>query len=90
VSSQGVQSAGAATFWGMDNAGVSYDTIFYCTWGLLVGSLIFAAPVVWTRIQDTVSLEEDLKFSDETIDDVIISGSAAADAAQFEKRVSDA
>jgi hypothetical protein len=27
--------------------------------------------LIWLRIQDTVSLEEDLKFSDETVEDVI-------------------
>lgn len=62
----------------MDNAEVSYDAIFYATWGLLAVSLIFAAPVVWTRIQDTVTLEEDLKLSDATVEDVIIAGTAAA------------
>lgn len=75
---KGIQSAGAACWWAMDTAEVSYDAIFYATWGLLIVSLFFAAPVVWSRIQDTVTLEEDLKFSDETIDDVIVGGSAAA------------
>lgn len=27
--------------------------------------------MVWLKIQDTVSLEEDLKFSDETVEDVV-------------------
>jgi hypothetical protein len=30
--------------------------------------------VIWFRIQDTVTVEEDLKFSDETIDDVTVAG----------------
>lgn len=40
-------------------------------WGLLGGALVIAAPVIWMKIQDTVSLEEDLKFSDETVQDVV-------------------
>lgn len=31
---------------------------------------MFAAPVIWLKIKDTVSIEEDLKFSDETVEDV--------------------
>jgi hypothetical protein len=36
----------------------------------VAAALIIAAPVIFMRIQDTVSVEEDLKFSDETIEDV--------------------
>jgi hypothetical protein len=39
-------------------------------WGVVAAALIIAAPVIFMRIQDTVSVEEDLKFSDETIEDV--------------------
>ncbi len=39
-------------------------------WGVLAGSLVFAAPIIFLKIKDTVSLEEDLKFSDETVADV--------------------
>lgn len=39
-------------------------------WGLLGGALLLAAPVIWLKIKDTVPLEEDLKFSDETVEDV--------------------
>ncbi len=39
-------------------------------WGLVAGALLIAAPVIFMRIQDTVTLEEDLKFSDETAEDV--------------------
>jgi hypothetical protein len=35
---------------------------------------VFAAPVIWLKIKDTVSVEEDLKFSDETIEDVVAPG----------------
>ncbi len=39
-------------------------------WGLVAGALVIAAPVIFLRIKDTISLEEDLKFSDETAEDV--------------------
>jgi len=44
---------------------------FLYQWGLLGGALVFAAPVIWLKIKDTVSIEEDLKFSDETVADVV-------------------
>lgn len=40
------------------------------SWGLLAGSLVVAAPVIFMRVKDTTSLEEDLKFSDETFAEV--------------------
>lgn len=40
-------------------------------WGVLAGSLLIAAPLIVSRIKDTVSIDEDLKFSDETIEDVV-------------------
>ncbi|KAL3960441.1 hypothetical protein ACCO45_005558 [Purpureocillium lilacinum] len=40
----------------------------------LAASLVFAAPVIWLKIKDSVSIEEDLKFSDETVQDVIVTG----------------
>ena len=47
-------------------------TMFGSTWGFLAASLVVAAPVIFLRIKDHVSVEEDLKFSDETIEDVIV------------------
>ncbi|KAK3320510.1 major facilitator superfamily domain-containing protein [Cercophora scortea] len=67
---KGIQSAGAAVFWRLDGLKKPYDTMFGATWGLLGGALVFAAPVIWLKIKDTVSIEDDLKFSDETITDV--------------------
>jgi hypothetical protein len=43
---------------------------FASNWGLLAGSLLIASPVVWTKIRETVPLEDDLKFSDETVEEV--------------------
>ena len=67
---KGIQSAGAAIMWRMDGLNVPYVNMFASCWGLLAGSLLFALPVIWMKIQDTVSVEQDLKFSDETMEDV--------------------
>ncbi|KAI1473808.1 hypothetical protein K445DRAFT_317147 [Daldinia sp. EC12] len=80
---KGLQSAGAAIFWRLDGIHTEYDTIFAATWGVCAGSLLIAAPVIFMRIKDTTELDEDLKFSDETVGDVI---SPAAAAVPEEKR----
>lgn len=68
---KGIQSAGAAIFWRLDGLGKPYNTLFGATWGLLVGALVIAAPVIFLKIKDTVPLEDDLKFSDETAEEVV-------------------
>ncbi|KOS22776.1 UNC93-like protein [Escovopsis weberi] len=70
---KGLQSAGAAIFWRMDGIKKPFDTLFYSTWGCLAGALIFAAPVIFLKVKDHVDIEEDLKFSDETIEDIVVS-----------------
>lgn len=67
---KGIQSAGAAITPGIDNSGTSYMTEFASTWGLLAGAIIFAMPVVWMKVTDHTPVEEDLKFTDETMADV--------------------
>ena len=67
---KGIQSAGAAITWRLDALKVPYMNEFGSCWGLLLGSLLFAAPVVFMKVTDTVPLEEDLKFSDETVAEV--------------------
>jgi hypothetical protein len=67
---KGIQSAGGAIAPAIDNKKVPYMTNLGAAWGLLAGSLIIAAPVIFMKVQDTTSLEEDLKFSDETIEEV--------------------
>ncbi|ETS78801.1 hypothetical protein PFICI_08654 [Pestalotiopsis fici W106-1] len=67
---KGIQSAGAAVFWRLDNLKVEYNTLFGATWGVCAGALLIAGPIVFIRITDTIPLEEDLKFSDETVEDV--------------------
>lgn len=68
---RGIQSAGAAVMWRLDGLKVEYMSLLISNWVLLSVSLVIAAPVMLWKIKDTVSLEEDLKFSDETIEDVI-------------------
>ncbi|KAL1895992.1 hypothetical protein Cpir12675_002968 [Ceratocystis pirilliformis] len=63
-----LQSAFAAIWWAMDGKKVSFDAMFGSTWGFLVVGLLVAGPIIFLRIKDTVSMEEDLKFSDETVE----------------------
>lgn len=68
---KGIQSAGAAIIWRMDGRRVPYMSLFISCWVLLAGSLVITLPVMLLKIKDTVPIEEDLKFTDETLDDVI-------------------
>ena len=70
---KGIQSAGAAIIWRLDglNSPPPYMNLFASCWILLAGSLVIALPVMILKIKDTVPVEEDLKFTDETIEDVI-------------------
>ncbi|KAI0799885.1 major facilitator superfamily domain-containing protein [Xylaria sp. FL0064] len=67
---KGIQSAGAAVFWALDGHGVSYRILYGVTFGICAFSILVAAPVIWLRIKDHTDIEEDLKFSDETIENV--------------------
>ena len=67
---KGIQSAGAAIANRIDALKAPYMNEFASNWGLLAGSLLIAAPVIFMKVQDTVLLEEDLKFSDETFAEV--------------------
>lgn len=68
---KGIQSAGAAIVWRLDSLDTPYINMFASCWILLAGSLVIALPVMLLKIKDTVPIEEDLKFTDETYDDVI-------------------
>lgn len=67
---KGIQSAGGAVAPALDSKMIPYMNEFASNWALLAGSLVIASPIIWTKITDTTSLEEDLKFSDETIEEV--------------------
>lgn len=68
---KGIQSAGAAIIWRLDDYKVPYMNLFASCWILLAGSLVVALPVMLLKVRDTVPIEEDLKFTDETMEDVV-------------------
>lgn len=67
---KGIQSAGAAIIWRLDGQGLPYMNGFASNWALLTAGLLFALPVILKKVKDHVPIEEDLKFSDETLQDV--------------------
>jgi len=71
---KGIQSAGAAIVWSMDSNKLPYMNIFGSCWGLLTASLLAGLPVILWKVRDHVPIEEDLKFSDETLEDVAAPG----------------
>jgi len=44
--------------------------MFASNLGLLAGSLLVALPVILLKVEDTVSLEKDVEFTDETVAEV--------------------
>ena len=72
---KGIQSTGAAIMPKVDEDLTPYMAEFASCWALLAGGLAIAAPVVWWKISDHVSVEEDLKFADEQIEEVVPRGS---------------
>ncbi|KAL9017024.1 MAG: hypothetical protein Q9185_005626 [Variospora sp. 1 TL-2023] len=76
---KGIQSAGAAIMFRIDALEAPYMNEFASCWGLLAGSLLIALPVILMKVRDTVPLEEDIKFSDETIEEVMPTLSHEAD-----------
>jgi hypothetical protein len=68
---KGIQSAGAAVMWSLDSRKLSYESEFISNWVLLSASLVCAAPVIFIKIKDHVTVEEDLQGTDETLADVL-------------------
>jgi len=68
---KGIQSAGGAITWALDDHKVPYMNMFASNWGLLTGSLLCAVPVILWKVENTTSLDKDLAFTDETIEDVV-------------------
>jgi hypothetical protein len=54
----------------MDFNNKPYMTMLASCWGLLGASLLCAAPVIFFKIKEHTELEDDLRFSDETVGDV--------------------
>ncbi len=67
---KGIQSAGAAIVWRLDAIKIPYMNLFISSWVLLIASLIFAVPVIFMKVVEHTNEEEDLKFSDETREDI--------------------
>ena len=67
---KGIQSAGAAIIYRIDALGAPFMNEFASAWALLAGALLIAAPLIFTKIPDTVPIEADLVFTDETYEDV--------------------
>ncbi len=61
----------AAIIYRIDALNTPYMNIFASSWVLLAGSLVVAAPLVFWKVRDTVPVEEDLRFSDESLGDVV-------------------
>jgi hypothetical protein len=68
---KGIQSAGAAIVWRLNGMKTPYINLFASCWILLAGSLVVALPVMVLKIKDTVPVEEDLRFTDEVVEDFI-------------------
>jgi hypothetical protein len=67
---KGIQSAGGAITWRLDDLKIPYMNMFASNWGLLAGSLIIGLPVILWKVEDSVALEKDLAFTDETVEEV--------------------
>ncbi|APA05311.1 hypothetical protein SS1G_09712 [Sclerotinia sclerotiorum 1980 UF-70] len=81
---KGIQSAGGAVMWALDGQKLPYHDEFISNWVLLSVSCVIAAPVIFLRIKDTVSVEEDLQGTDETLADVVPEGHAEKEAGAHE------
>ncbi|VEU21854.1 DEKNAAC102829 [Brettanomyces naardenensis] len=68
---KGLQSAGAVIAWALDNDKKSYRAMYASTWGLLAGSLVIAFPILYKKIQETTTIEQDLKDTDETLEEIV-------------------
>ncbi|KAF2747271.1 MFS general substrate transporter [Sporormia fimetaria CBS 119925] len=67
---KGIQSAGAAITWRLDDVKTPYMNMLASNWALLAGSLVVALPVILWKVEDSVSLEKDIAFTDKTIEEV--------------------
>lgn len=55
----------------MDAQETPFMTEFASCWGLLLGSMCVASPVIFFKVTETTAIEEDLRFSDETAAEVL-------------------
>lgn len=71
---KGLQSAGAAVMWSLDDHKLPYMNEYASNFGLLCGSILVAVPVVFYKIKDSVPVEEELAGTGETLEDVLPPG----------------
>jgi hypothetical protein len=55
----------------MDAENTAFIREFAACCGLLAGSLLIAAPVVFFKIKESIDIIDDLKFSDESVTEVV-------------------
>lgn len=55
----------------LDAQKTPFMTEFASCWGLLVGSMLIASPIIFFKVKDSTAIEDDLRFSDETTADVL-------------------
>ena len=61
--------------------------MFASNWALLGGSLLIALPVILWKVEDSVSLEKDVAFTDETVEDVAPKAHVAAAGHSLDEKV---
>ena len=67
----------------LDAQKTPYMTEFASCWGLLVGSMLIASPIIFFKVKESTAVEEDLRFSDETAADVL--GDTVEGAHEYDK-----
>jgi hypothetical protein len=60
--------------WSLDRHELSFMNEYASNFGLLCGSILVAAPVVFLKIRDTITVEEEIEGTDETLEDVLPPG----------------
>jgi MFS family permease len=63
-----LQSVGASSVWAADGASAPYMNIFLSTWCLTVAGMIFAAPMVYLRVTDHTSIEDEVLMQIEGVE----------------------
>lgn len=64
---KGLQSAGSAVTWAVDSQKIHYMSEYASNFGLLSGSLLIAAPVIFFKLKNTADLEGDILNTGEDI-----------------------
>lgn len=64
---KGVQAIGGMVIYIIDWKRAEFMVEFGLCWGILVGSILLAGFVAWTKVIETTDVERDLEFSDETL-----------------------